>query len=216
MPSPKWKLVVDIGDVEPSSTSLPMSSIANDVPSDIHADQDIKDPGDFSLLAGLNGPQTTASVSGDMKDNRIHEVISILGEFTPSDPNSPLTAYLSGFMTLRLLLLRQSRTPEEDEFVKTMLDSYSSYAAGGRDRADIAVMLARDCMFLAQQQVQMQGQPFLSLGHNVMNMSAQNQGSGTGLSVFGLPSISSSLQNSPALFPIPVPGGIDALSIVSN
>ena len=195
---------------------------------------EIRDPGDLSLLANLNSsvPAATAVSSAPLasasKDNRINEVIGLLGEFTPSDPSSPLSPYLSGFMSLRLLLLRQSRTQEEEDFVKTMLDSFSSYTAGGRERSDIAVMLARDCMFLTQQQQQQNsqnqavpavassssGQAFLGLGQNMVgNPSSQ---SNTGLSLFGLPSTSSSLQNSPALTPIPVPGTVDSMSIVSN
>jgi hypothetical protein len=88
------------------------------------------------------------------RDTRIDAVVSLLGEFMPSDPSSPVAPYVSGFMSLRLLLLRPSRTIDEDELTRTILDSFSSYTAGGRARADIAVMLARDYMFLGQQQQQ--------------------------------------------------------------
>lgn len=225
MPSPKWKLVVDIGDPEESTSSL---SLADNIPGEIVDEQEIKTNEDLNLLAnfGVDGslPVTTESRSTDGRDPRIHEVIGLLGEFTPSDPGSPLQAYLSGFMSLRLLLLRQSRTPDEEDLVNTMLDSFSSYTAGRRERADIAVMLARDYMFLLSQQQsnthfqnhhfnQQQhfhnGQPFL--GQSALSGQASN----LGLSVFGLPSISSSLQNSPALTPIPAPGP-DSMSIVSN
>ena len=164
----------------------------------------------------------------DGKDSRVDDVISLIGEFMPSDPSSPLSTYVPGFMSLRLLLLRPSRTKEEEELVKTILDSFSSYAAGGRDRSEIVVMLARDYMFLSQQQNQQQPQQpqpqnpaaFLGLGQGMVGASAQvpaGNGSGPGgLSLFGLPSTSSSLQNSPALTPIPIPGSVDVLSIVSN
>ena len=70
------------------------------------------------------------------KDTRIDEVVSLLGEYMPSDPTSSMAPYLSGFMSFRLLALRSSRTMEEEELLNTMLDSYSSYSAGGRARSD--------------------------------------------------------------------------------
>lgn len=224
MPSPKWKLVVDVGDVEVSSLSL-----ADNLAEDIHEEPELKTSEDLNLLANFGVdtslPIRTESRSADGRDPRVIEVISLLGEFTPSDPLSPLQSYLSGFLSLRLLLLRQSRTADEEDLVNTMLDSFSSYASGRRERADIAVMLARDCMFLLSQQqstpqlqnhhhhhLQQQfqnGQPFL--GHNTQSAQASN----IGLSLFGRPSTNSSLQNSPALTPILAPGP-DSMSIVSN
>jgi hypothetical protein len=89
-----------------------------------------------------------------------------------------------------------------------MLDSYSSYSQGGRPRADIGVMLARDYMFLSQQKTAAQpsSQPssFFSVGQSLVN-SSQNQAL-SGYSVFDI-------HNSPTLGPIPL---ADALSIVSN
>jgi len=229
MPSPKWKLVVDIGDVE---ETLPSVANSASVSMELPQESESRSNDDLNIFAQFSTtPVASASVTQTVdykeprpagtRDLRIDEVVSLLGEFTPSDPNSPLAAYLSGFMSLRLLLLRSTRSPEEEEFVKTMLDSFSSYTAGGRSRSDIAIMLARDCMFLLNQQQQaqqfhQQGQPFLGLSHSVMTGPSAQVHSNTGLSLFGLPSTSSSLQNSPALTPIPIPGSIDAMSIVSN
>jgi hypothetical protein len=190
---------------------------------DVHSEPEIKaDPVDLSIFASLySEPPAAARTSTDTQDTRINEVIGLLGEFASSDPNSLHSPYLHGFMSLRLLLLRQSRTLEEEEFVKTMLDSFSSYTAGGRDRSDIAAMLARDCMFLSQQQQiqqQMQqqaGPPFLGLGQSVLGQTSSQSQSNTGLSFFDLQFTSSSLQNSPAVTPIPVPGSADSMSIVS-
>jgi hypothetical protein len=118
-------------------------------------------------------------------------------------------------MSLRLLLLRSSHTVEEEELSRTILDSFSSYSAGGRERSDIAVMLARDYMFLSQQQQQ---PPFFGLGQGMAGPAAAAPAPSisSGLSLFGLPSTSSSLQNSPALAPIPVQGSVDYMSIVSD
>lgn len=158
---------------------------------------------------------STAPVPGG-RDTRAEEVVSLLGEFMPSDPNSPLAPYVSGFMSLRLLLLRSSLTAEEEELSRTILDSFSSYSAGGRARSDIALMLARDYMFLGQQQPQQQGFLGMQATVGLPAAAAPAASNGAGLSLFGLPSTSSSLQNSPALAPIPVPGSVDSMSIVSN
>lgn len=84
------------------------------------------------------------------------EVISIFGEHMPSDQNDPAFAYLQGFMSLRLLLLRPSRSESEQDVVNTLLSSYSSYKDGGRTRSDIALMLARDFIFLQESKQQTQ------------------------------------------------------------
>jgi hypothetical protein len=171
---------------------------------------------DFGLLAEPSPAITSSCLPVVGKDSRLDDVVSLLGEYMPSDPNSPLANYISGFMSLRLLLLR-ARSLEEEECVKTILESFSSYAAAGRDRSDIAIMLARDYVFLTQQQQQQQNS-FLGLGQSLMPSGATHaqQQQGSGLSLFGLPSISLSLQNSPALTPIPPPGMIETMSIVSN
>jgi hypothetical protein len=234
MPSPKWKLVVDIGDVEDSIPVAASSAVANNVSHEqqqlpVHSQEPhytqqvqqvqsagAKDLADFSLLASDPGSHQGGSVPQQLphgpsakNDPRVDLIVAMLGEFMPTDPDSPSATYLNGFMSLRLLLLRPTRSLEEEELIRTILDSFSSYSAGGRARADIAMMLARDYIFLSQQQ-----SPFLSFGQGML---ANNQApSSSGLSVFGLPSTSSSLQNSPALTPIPALGIIDELSIVSN
>ena len=82
-------------------------------------------------------------------DVKINEIISILGEHMPS-PHSSSIVDVSSFMSLRLMLLRDSRTAAEEELVSTIIGSYSSYKASGRSSADIGVMLARDYTFLSQ------------------------------------------------------------------
>mmetsp|Transcript_10465 Transcript_10465/g.23399 ORF Transcript_10465/g.23399 Transcript_10465/m.23399 type:complete len:750 (+) Transcript_10465:101-2350(+) len=241
MPSPKWKLVVDIGDVE-ETTTMPIATCAapaheeakhnegmENEPLPATAGSESDSHIDASMTVGSVGNDVAAaaaavaaaaagpgSVAGSMhprndRDPRIDDVISLLAEFMPSDAQSNWGPYLPGFMSLRLLLLRQTRSHEEEEIVRTMLDSYSSYTSGGRQRADIAVMLARDFIFINQQQQQQP--PFLSLDGGMMAASSQ---SNSNLSLFGLPSTNSSLQNSPALAPIPVPGSNDSMSVVSH
>lgn len=237
LPSPKWKLVVDIGEPEESPA---VSTAASTTAADTNTVSASETAESFTTAAPAVQP-------GKGKDTRIDEVVALLGEFMPSDPTSSMAPYLSGFMSFRLLALRSSRTMEEEELLHTMLESYSSYSAGGRARSDIAVMLARDYMFLSQQQQQQQAmQPAQHQHAQVMQQPAQHQhtqvmqqpaqqmpqqnnflGLGqqgqmnsapapSGMSLFGLPSTATSIQNSPALTPIPMSGTADSMSIVSN
>jgi hypothetical protein len=205
-PAPKWKLVVDIGEEDVTSISCSADVTTSIATAPIEQSREVPD---MPIATAV----TSALLAAGGRDTRIDEVVSLLGEYMPSDPSSPVAPYVSGFMSLRLLLLRPSRTMEEDELTRTILDSFSSYTAGGRMRGDIAVMLARDYMFLGQQQQQPQ---YGYQSQGMMSSAAPIPSNSSGLSLFGLPSTSSSLQNSPALTPIPIPGIIDALSIVSN
>jgi hypothetical protein len=218
MPSPKWKLVVDIGEAE--QIASPQMNAGAQMNASVGAAQ--------GQHAGSNGEHpTTTDVGG--RDNRIDLVISLLGEYMPSDPASPLATYLPGFMSLRLMLLRPSKVPEEEDIVRTMLGSFSSYSAGGRAKSDIAVMLARDYMFLAQQSPQLSPphppQQHAPSYHNLRqsesgNMMQQNS-QAPGFSFYamgsGASSSNASFHNSPALAPIPMSGNPgDSVSIVST
>jgi len=101
----------------------------------------------------LNGFDAGLDNQSGGRDPRISNVITLLGELMPSDSNCPLSPYLSGFMSLRLLLLRSTWSPEEEDLARTMLDSYTSYSQGGRSKSDIGIMMARDYMFLVQNNV---------------------------------------------------------------
>lgn len=218
MPSPKWKLVVDIGEPEPllhlhSSQAISAHEVTSDA--SIHVrDAEIPSSCDASH----------ESVNEKPRDSRIDNVIALLGEFMPSDPSSPIASYLPGFMSLRLMLLRPSRAAQEEDVVRTMLGSYSSYSAGGRTKSDIAVMLARDYMFLVQQQTTPQQQSITHqqsfLGQSALSSSmTQSNASSMGYSFFGLSSANgpmSNFHNSPAMAPIPMSGKLhDSISIVS-
>lgn len=198
MPSPKWKLVVDVGETEAPVANSNVGQVV-----DSHGSTANYSHSSVELSDNVSVSDKSAGAAA--KDPRIDEVVSLLGEFMPSDPNSPLSPYIQGFMSLRLLLLRTSRSPEEEERVRTMLDSYSSYSQGGRARSDIGVMLARDFMFLCQVKSQQQQQAgFFSIGQGMMN---HNQASALpGYAAFDA-------QHSPALAPI---GIGDTMSIVSN
>ncbi|KAL7486073.1 hypothetical protein ACHAW6_011676 [Cyclotella cf. meneghiniana] len=170
MPSPKWKLVVDVGESQMQGSSQQQQQNGN---------------------AAQNGASVSCTNSND-NNALTAEVISIFGEHMPSDPSNPGFAYLEGFMSLRLLLLRTTRTDQEQDIVNTILSSYSSYKAGGRTRPDMALMLARDFIFLNQQHQaqprqqmlpQQQQQPmhghqgtqsFIPIANNHRNASLQN------------------------------------------
>lgn len=147
-PEPKWKLVVDLGD--------PGIAVAQEQ-DELHVVE--QEMVTFSTTGGRQVSATAAATaagamsatnSNSEDDSRIAEIVILLGDHMPSDPSSAHSPYLSGFMSLRLLLLRSSRSPDEDEIIQTLLSSYSSYASSGRTQSDIALMLARDFLFLKQ------------------------------------------------------------------
>jgi hypothetical protein len=192
LPSPKWKLVVDIG--ERQSQPQMIGSTCNLTQTDVN---------------GVDKGLEVGNQAG--RDPRIDDVVSLLGDLMPSDPSSPLSPYLSGFMSLRLLLLRSSRSPEEEDRARTMLDSYTSYSQGGRSKADIGIMLARDYMYLAQSNtsnnIQHQQQQPPPAQANFFNL-----GQGSSATLSGN-SYEIDIHNSPMLGPISTH---DSLSIISN
>ena len=245
MPSPKWKLVVDIGELELYNTAIPataITSVNNPVQKrqQQYASTTSQTPNAFSnnemhqqmsqsvSMARIESQVQLEPVIPDnsfpLKDQRIDQLIYMLGEHMPSDPHSQLGSYMQGFMSLRLLLLRPSRSPADDEIVRIMLGSYSSYSSGGRAKNDIALMLARDFMFLTQTQVQPPQQQmshqhtFHQVGQSVMMPPIPAT---SPYSFFGHSNSTNCAEDSfhcsPALAPIPMSGnGADNLSIVST
>lgn len=198
LPSPKWKLVVDVGETEAAAAAQAGQNVAGTA----FVGNNANASASAAAATATSAAGGTATAPG-AKDRRIDEVVSLLGELMPSDPASSLAPYLSGFMSLRLLLLRPTRSPEEEEHARTMLDSYTSYSQGGRSRSDIGMMLARDYMFLLQQKAQ-QPAPFFSIGQGMASHEASP--ALPGYSVFDI-------HNSPTLGPISIG---DSMSIVSN
>mmetsp|Transcript_30774 Transcript_30774/g.35095 ORF Transcript_30774/g.35095 Transcript_30774/m.35095 type:complete len:735 (-) Transcript_30774:232-2436(-) len=210
LPSPKWKLVVDIGESRPVHVNTECAVTNRNVPAE---DED--------------NSQHSSSVAICV-DPCVDQIVSLLGQYMPSDTSSPFGSYIQGFMSLRLLLLRASRTAQEEEIVNTMLGSYSSYSAGGRAKNDIALMLARDYLFLAQQSQQHCNESYINQGHPLGQQTQQISNTGQMLNVTHTsykpfysinPSSSStaSYHTSPSLVPIPLLGNTtDAASIVST
>jgi hypothetical protein len=160
LPSPKWKLVVDVGSQVAREAPQPTQTATSagqreqvqqqEPPTPPQPQQQGQHYPQQNPMTEAQQPQGSNASLADPA-SLTTEVISIFGEHMPSDPTSPAFAYLQGFMSLRLLLLRTTRTEQEQDIVNTILSSYSSYKAGGRSRPDIALMLARDFMFLNQQ-----------------------------------------------------------------
>lgn len=149
LPTPKWKLVVDVS-----------------VPSPREEVRDV--PTTQPITSTQTVPQTTPTQQTN--DAVIDTIIRLLGDEMPSNPSSAIPSHIQSLMSLRLLLLRVRRSSQEDEVVNTVLGSYSSYSKSGRSNCDIATMLARDFMFLTQQQPQAtmhsQSQRFPPLQHH--------------------------------------------------
>lgn len=147
VPSPKWKLVVDVG-----TPTLKNKTAA--------------------------GSSAAMAASGD-QDERVMEVLSLIGEHMPSNSQSPLAGYLPGFTSLRLLLMKTNRTPREAEVLGTILGSYSSYVAAGKQTSEIAWLLARDCMHLSQQIMSQQQNAMQSQSFNGFAVAPTIQGNGS-------------------------------------
>ena len=200
MPSPKWKLVVDVSPAPPTTTITPdeILGVESSSHTEIGGSSDAKTTAAASSAAAATGTLKDS----DSKESCIDEIVAILGEHMPSDPTSPLADHIPGFISLRLMLLRASRSEEEEELVDTILGSYSSYKLSGRGSADIAVMLAGDFSFLTQSTDFPSAAP-------------------SSISFFKAPPTDDFLyKHSPALTPIDPPNGggslADMVSIVSN
>jgi hypothetical protein len=114
MPSPKWKLVVDVG-----------------LPSEPVASSETDDPNETRVL--------------------IHELLSLIHYHTPSDKSSPLSEFLPGFSSLRLLLSGEfSASKRERDLLESALGFFRKYRAMGIFDKDAVWMTARDFMAVSK------------------------------------------------------------------
>jgi hypothetical protein len=98
-------------------------------------------------------PSFTETNSVETEQSRLETaVLNIMCQHMPSDPSSPMGPYIQGFMTIRLIILKDSnqRTDQDNMLLGTILGSYSAYVSARRASEDISLLLARDCMFLRQ------------------------------------------------------------------
>jgi len=145
-PSPRWKLVVDIGPAKGAN--------AGKNPSSLHEPPAVMQDGHATTLS-LPSSRSLDPLE-NKKNKQVNDLIFLLGKQIPLDCNSALGQQIHGIMSLRLVLLRPSRTPEEEALVNTILVLYESYLQAGRPSQDIACMLARDFCFHLQHGVQQQ------------------------------------------------------------
>ena len=137
-PSPRWKLVIDVNSTkEEQGGKNPLVRPGNNQISSLRQ-ASVAHTGNHHMLPS----QAAASAPDGIKN-----LISLLGENMPSDSNSPLGQQLNDLMSLRLVLLRPHRTPEEQQLVDTIMVLFESYLAAGRSRQDIALLVCRDFMF---------------------------------------------------------------------
>jgi hypothetical protein len=107
LPSPQWKLVIDIGI----------------------------------------GPPSAATTHGNPAEiQQAVELMSVIRTHSPESKSSPKAMYLPGFTSLYLLLGKQRRTAEENDLVKSSLESYSACRLAGYSDFDVAWMTARHFM----------------------------------------------------------------------
>lgn len=114
IPSPRWKLVVEVGEAAP-------------------------------LPGNIGG--------GSSDDPRIADLLSLIKANMPEDQHAPLAPLLPGITSLRLLLLKPSRTPEEQESLDVALNSYEAYKIEGRSAAETVGLTSRALMVMSRQDV---------------------------------------------------------------
>ncbi len=165
-PAPRWKLVVDVGQAkDPKDGKY--------CPSSLHQPPMIQK----AAIASPQSSQSSDPLEAE-KNKQVNDLIFLLGEQIPLDMNSALGQQIHGIMSLRLILLRPNRTPEEEALVTTILVLYQSYLQAGRPGQDIACMLARDFCFHLQHGFQQQMMMSFSQGMQQQSSSLRPPTSG--------------------------------------
>ncbi|KAL3791759.1 hypothetical protein HJC23_007526 [Cyclotella cryptica] len=170
-PCPRWKLVVDVNSSKRDESNNQLVRPANAQIAKLDARNAIGEAAEALSRQSMNqhvhsansqnrdlptGNNAAAPMQGTAQNEtnseaQIKNLISLLGENMPSDSTSPLGKQLHDLMSLRLVLLRRNRTPEEQSLVDTILILFESYLAAGRSRQDIALLVCRDFMFHTEQ-----------------------------------------------------------------
>ncbi|KAL3791761.1 hypothetical protein HJC23_007528 [Cyclotella cryptica] len=162
-PSPRYKLIVDMGDGNavggPTTASAAAAAATNVGVSPIDSHQS---KGTSSGVPPKSQTSNISQLSDEPKD-KIRALISFLGENMPSNDTSPLSSQLHNIMSLRLVLLRTNRTREENHLVDSMLILFESYLSANRSATDTTLMLARDFAFHNLQITQTEAKRNLSI-----------------------------------------------------
>jgi hypothetical protein len=155
-PTPKWKLVVEMGDSKPVPTqsSNRLLHYEHNV-----AKKSKEVPHSVSVASIVDQQEKLAPASICMEETHEEEqhIASLLGQhmpmsqLAPGDGSNDMTM-LPYFMSLRLLLLRapNRRSIQEMEKVDTIIKSYRGYLQGERKEKQIVDLLVQDWRFLSQ------------------------------------------------------------------
>lgn len=109
MPSPKWKLVVDVGV-----------------------------------------PSSGSDKSDSQADARVRELMSLVQKYMPESKTAPLAPLLPGFASLRVLLLKNSRTDRERQLLESAVESFRLHKRSAQSEAEVVCCTARDFMNLTR------------------------------------------------------------------
>jgi hypothetical protein len=172
-PCPRWKLVVDLNPslgagsesdvtasalasppVPPSLTTtrcgtLPSSSQVTCSSSSVTRHRAMS-RGIGSLNSSFNSQNSAHATNGNTahlvaKHQLTESLLALLASNMPSDIHSPLVGeQVNGITFLRLLLLCDTRAPEEEELVDTVLVLYNSCLCAGRSEGGIVATVARN------------------------------------------------------------------------
>ena len=149
VPTPRWKLVVDMNSPTDDVTRLKGQSIPiSSKPADFKVPNFNPNTCDVSKKNGEDIVHVFGDNVLDTK-NYTQEIIQLLGvELSNHMQSEASQADLHSLTGLRLLLIRNNRAPHEEEIASTIIGSYSSYIGSGSAISDVAQMLVRDYAFL--------------------------------------------------------------------
>ena len=151
LPTPKWKLVIDMG----SSSAAISPGCASVKPT-------------LATTASSKMEQPTSLTPVTPKvDPKIAEIVNLLADEMSTDIMANMYTQSNDMISLRLLLLKPNRTAAENDLVSTVVGSYTSYVLSGRASNEIAIMVTRDYTYMTQNQ---HGIPEVSLHHTDYNI----------------------------------------------
>eukprot|EP00980_Cylindrotheca_fusiformis_P028263 scaffold22589_cov138-Cylindrotheca_fusiformis.AAC.26 len=155
-PEPKWKIVIDTND----SSNAPDKAGKHNSPLATSAQLS-------HIPQRRNSASVGDSLSVAMKgEDEEQRIVSLLGEHMPLN-ESTTGELLPHFMAMRLTLLRPSnrRSPQENEMIEILKNSFRAYSKDNRrSGSDLAKLLAKDWVCLKS-----------SFGSSVLPAQAQRQ-----------------------------------------
>lgn len=165
-PCPRLKLVVEMGNANDANAVNNGSSVGTGFVG-LNQPMEFSTGGiDQSITQYSSLVQKKAMNVDQIKSGQIKKLISFLGENMPSDHTTQLGQQVHSIMSLRLILLRTNRTPDEEHLVDSLLVLFESYLSAGRTSIDTTLMLARDFAFHSSHVQQMSMMNNLSIQQN--------------------------------------------------